>query len=114
MSIKTEMLPKGEVLVRFEGALNRRTVPGIRKQLLRTGRNRAVRSVVADFSEVSEMDTAGIAVLIELMQTLSGKDGELQLTGMSEAILRIIRLARLEQIFEIQADSPAASVESVQ
>lgn len=111
MRIKTEMLQAGEVVIRFDGSLDRRTVPAIRKQVLRVGRNRGTRSVVVDFSQVTEMDTAGIALLVELLQVLSRTDGKLQLAGLSEGIQRIIRLARLEQVFAIKPDAQVTTVQ---
>ncbi len=111
MSVETEMLRTGEVLIRLNGALNRRSVPKIRKHVLRIGRNRTIRSVVVDFAAVTEMDTAGLAMLIELLQVLTRRDGRLKLSGLSEGVQRVIHLARLEQVFEIQADSSVTSVQ---
>lgn len=101
----------GELLVKLDGALDWGTVPEIRKKLLKVSRRKGIKILVADFSRVSDMDTAGVAMLLEVMRALSRKDGQLQLAGLSENIQQIIRLARLDQVFQIRDDSDGKSVQ---
>jgi anti-sigma B factor antagonist len=87
--------------IKLEGPFDRRTSPEIRKKLLRVIRQESPHEVEIDLSGVSSMDTAGVAVLVEVLKSVSETGGELRLTGLNKNAARIIHLARLDQVFKI-------------
>lgn len=98
-----------EMSVRLEGPLDRQTVPAIRKELLASVKGREIKEVEIDLSEVSSLDTAGIAVMVEVMRILSGKQGRLRLTGLSEHAIKVIHLSRLDALFGLDNRSAGRS-----
>lgn len=88
-------------LVRFEGVLDYSTAPGIRRKMLKILRDKDVERLEIDFSAVDSIDTAGLALLIELVGYLKRRGGGLRLKGANEQVLRIIHLVRVDSLFEI-------------
>jgi len=57
--------------------------------------------LVVDLSEVSYIDSSGLAVLIEAMQNVEANGGKFFLVGLQENVRAIFEIARLDQIFVI-------------
>lgn len=102
MQLKVGETESGYLTISLQGRLDCETVPGIRKQLLKIARGKGVNSIRVDITNVTGLDTSGLAVFVELMKQLSRKNGRLRLAGVSENIERMIRLTRLDEVLEIQ------------
>lgn|GEM_PF-2645891 len=87
-----------KVVLEIQDALDRNTVPEIRKQILKIIKKRDIRQVDILAHGVTSMDTAGVALLLETWRTLEKKSGALKLRGLNEGALRIIQLARLNDV----------------
>jgi anti-sigma B factor antagonist len=59
---------------------------------------------VIDLSNVSYIDSSGLAVLINAMRKVEAYRGRLYLTGMQESIRSIFEISRLKQVFRIRRD----------
>lgn len=101
MNVKIHQIQPDRLTVELEGPFTIETVPVIRREILKQARKRGIRSIDIDFSGVSSVDTAGIAVLVELLRVLSRRQVELRLSGLSDNTRRMLHLARLEQTFEL-------------
>jgi len=55
-----------------------------------------------DISEVKSIDSIGITFLIGVYKTLSGKDKKFKLIGVSDSILQLLKIMKLDEIFEIE------------
>ena len=64
--------------------------------------------LVVDLSEVSYIDSAGLAALIEAMQKVEGYGGKFMLSGLQETVRSIFEISRLDQVFHIFPDAAAA------
>jgi anti-sigma B factor antagonist len=64
--------------------------------------------LVIDLSRVSYIDSSGLAVLIEGMQNVEAYGGKFSLAGLQENVRPIFEIARLDQVFIIFPDVPAA------
>lgn len=104
-SPEKDLLREGIFSTHLEGAVTMTTAPIIRKALLGAARKHEVREIRIDFSRVTMLDSAGVALLVEIWRGLSRRGGTLRLTGLSAPARRLIQLARLDQIFEIRDDS---------
>lgn len=62
------------------------------------------RQLVVDLSQVSYIDSSGLAILIEGMQTIEGYGGKFALAGLQESVRPIFEIARLDQVFRIFPD----------
>ncbi len=61
------------------------------------------RNVLVDLSAVSYIDSSGVASLVEGFQTAKKQGLEFGLIGVSDSALSVLRLARLDKVFEIDA-----------
>src|SRR5438477_11095761 len=57
--------------------------------------------LVFDFSDVCHLDSAGIEVLVECMEEAVKRNGDLKLAAISPTIAAILRLTRVDCLFEI-------------
>jgi anti-sigma B factor antagonist len=64
--------------------------------------------LVVDLSQVSYMDSAGLAVLIEAMQKVEAYGGKFMLAGLQETVRSIFEISRLDQVFQIFPEADAA------
>ncbi|MEO5337514.1 MAG: STAS domain-containing protein [Magnetospirillum sp. WYHS-4] len=87
------------VVVAFQGDVDLESSREARKVLLEAaGRKKAL---LVDLSGVSYIDSSGVASLVEALQTAKKNGQALALVAVSEAALRVLRLARLDKIFVI-------------
>ena len=64
--------------------------------------------LVVDLSQVTYIDSSGLAVLIEAMQNVGGYGGKFALSGLQESVRPIFEIARLDQVFRIFPDTASA------
>ena len=64
--------------------------------------------MLVDLSDVSYIDSAGLAALIEAMQKVEGYEGKFMLAGLQETVRSIFEISRLDQVFQIFPDADAA------
>jgi len=71
--------------------------------------------IVLDCSQVLQMDSAGIEVLLYCMQEAMKRDGDLKLAAVSPAAATIMELMRVDRLFEVfeTADQAARSFQAV-
>lgn len=96
--VKRAMEENDKVAVWLDGSVDFDTVPRIRKELLRIAKDKNTGSLIIDFTEVTKFDSAGLAMLVELWQLLTERRAGLELRGLSENALRLLRLAQLDQL----------------
>ena len=98
MKHNVEERPAG-IVVALDGDVDLQTSPDARKVLLESvGRGRAV---FVDLSGVGYIDSSGIASLVEALQRSRQQGNPFALAAVSEAALRVLRLARLDKVFRI-------------
>ncbi|HEC69835.1 MAG TPA: anti-sigma factor antagonist [Candidatus Omnitrophica bacterium] len=99
MKIREEK--QGEVLIyALEGEVNINTSPELRKafdKIIREGQ----KKVIVDFSEISYIDSSGLATLIEMYQRLKKNGGRLRLCAMGEKVRSVFEITKLVKLFEI-------------
>lgn len=101
MELQNGHLESNKISVKLKGALNRTTVPEIRKGLLKSAKQTGIEEMEIDLSDVSNLDTAGIALMVEVLRVLSSNGGRLHLTGLNQSAVKMIRLSRLDSAFDI-------------
>ena len=68
--------------------------------------------VIVDLSGVTMIDSSGIAGLLEAFQSARNHGKGFILASVDESVLRVLKLARLDTVFEI-ADDVAAAKQSL-
>jgi anti-sigma B factor antagonist len=81
------------------------------KPLLESDRPR----MVLDCSQVQHIDSAGIEVLLESMEEVMKRDGDLKLAALSPSCAAILELMRVDRLFEVfeTADEAARSFRAI-
>jgi anti-sigma B factor antagonist len=100
------------LVVAFEGDVDLQTSPEARKVLLEAVGHGG--TVVVDLSGVNYIDSSGIASLVEALQRARQLGGALSLAAVSEAALRVLRLARLDRVFKVFPDVATALEDGAQ
>ncbi|MGF1594014.1 MAG: STAS domain-containing protein [Kiloniellaceae bacterium] len=97
---------RGCLVVDLGGEIDLDRAPEVRNLLLDcVGRG---CDVLVDLSQVSYIDSSGIASLVEALQR-AGKGGTgLGLIAVSPAVLRVFELARLDKVFAMHPDLDTA------
>lgn len=97
----------GTTVVRLKGDVDLQHSPEARKVLLAAVKGG--KPVVVDLSEVSYIDSSGVASLVEGLQQARKLGSQLALAAVSDGAMRVLHLARLDKVFVI-ADDVAGAV----
>ena len=96
----------GKLVVKLTGDIDLEHAPKVRELLLDcVGRE---KDVVVDFTGVDYIDSSGVANLVEALQTANRQATGFQLVSVTGQAMRVLRLARLEEVFAIHDDLAAA------
>lgn len=93
-------------VVRLAGSVDLEHSPEIRRRLLDAVEKQG--SVFVDLSEVTYIDSSGIACLVEALQVARTQDANLDLVAVSRQAMRVLELARLDMVFSIHDDMASA------
>jgi anti-sigma B factor antagonist len=89
-----------EAVVTLNGEFRMATIASSRRKLLRLARKNP-KVLTIDMAEVQTIDTAGIAVLVEILRALHGTGCKLLLTGLRDQVRRMVGLTHLDQVLEV-------------
>ena len=94
-------------VVAVQGEIDYHSSPMLRQQILdQLGQG---RSLIVDMSEVSFVDSSGIASLVEGLQYARGRQLAFALAGVQDGPMRVLHLTRLDSVFSIHASAQAAA-----
>ena len=89
------------VLLIVEGQVDMHTSPELRRHLL-GALDQQSSPVVADLTNVSFIDSSGLATLIEALRGMARYGGKLRLVGLAPAVKNLFQLSNLTSIFDIR------------
>lgn len=95
------------VTVAVKGDVTIQSSPQLRKAL-KPCFTASMKEIRVDLSGVSFMDSSGIATLVEGLQWSRAGGGRFVLTGLRDTVRDVFELAKLETVFEIVEQDPAA------
>jgi anti-sigma B factor antagonist len=94
------------VLVRLKGEVDLSWSQQVRKQILDA--LGASKCVGVELSQVSYIDSSGIAALVEGFQNARSKGSKFGLVAASNPVMSVLQLARLDKVFPLFASVEAA------
>ena len=98
---------KGDVvIVALKGEIDLEYSAAMREILLEAAGKGS--GVVVDLSGVTMIDSSGVAGLLEAFQSARKRGKGFILASVDESVLRVLKLARLDTVFEIADDIEAA------
>jgi len=83
-------------VVHLAGCIDYRTVPEARRRLLKQA---GKGDLDIDLAGVTQIDSSGLAILIEVFQVARRAGRRVRLTHASRRFSKLVRLARLEKLF---------------
>jgi anti-sigma B factor antagonist len=87
-------------LVRLQGHLGIDSSPDLRDRLLAILQRQPPKTIVVDLTEVSVIDAAGIATLLEALKIARNRQATLCLKGLQGRIVRLFEVTGLQEVFE--------------
>lgn len=84
----------------LEGEIDLHVSPNV-AQTLRRMIARKPKQLIVDLTDVSYIDSSGLAVLIEAMQNVQAYGGHFGVVGLQESVRTIFEIARLDQVFQV-------------
>ena len=97
----------GATIVRPKGDVDLQRSPILRDQLKSVSEKKPGRLIV-DLSDVSYMDSSGVATLVEAMQLARRGKYPLVLCSLQDRVKSIFEIARLDTVFQIAPDLDSA------
>ncbi len=99
--------------LRVSGEMDLSTVPAVERDGLNALADPAVLTLVLDLAEVTFIDSTGIGTLVRLRVAAESHDKRLILAAPSDAVLRVLALTSLSDVFTIEPPlSPASAREA--
>ncbi|MGB5438472.1 MAG: STAS domain-containing protein [Gammaproteobacteria bacterium] len=89
----------GASVVVFSGEIDLQSSPVAREILIKCFKKTGKTKVIVDLSEVSYIDSSGVASLVEALQAAKKSGGMFALAATSEPTRRVLELARLDKVF---------------
>ena|SRR5438874_13590877 len=93
-------LPDESNVLPLEGEIDLHVSSRVAESLRTMSEQKPARLVV-DLSDVTYIDSSGLAVLIEGMQNVEAYGGKFFLAGLQDNVRSILEIARLDQVFII-------------
>ena len=106
MAVASITEQSGRTVVALSGEIDMEEAPKVRRALLDVMKQK--RDILVDLSQVTYIDSSGIASLIEGLQTARKQKNDLALVSVSQRARRVLELARLDKVFTIHADLSTA------
>ena len=66
------------------------------------------KQIVLDCFKLDYLDSSGLATLVNIYKNLNVRNARMVMCGLSEGILRVIELTKLDKVFEISETFPDA------
>jgi anti-sigma B factor antagonist len=95
------------VVVSIKGDVDLYSSPSVRKVIIALTEKKTP-VIMVDLSDVSYMDSSGVATLVEGLQQTGKYKGRFKLFGLGMAVREVFELSRLDKVFEIYPNEEAA------
>ena len=98
----TSFLENGRLTVALTGEIDHHCAKHYIKAIVAKIDSYTPDECILDFSEVSFMDSSGIAVVINALRSMTQIEGKLIITGISPQPLRVFRASGIDKLVEIK------------
>ena len=95
-------------IIDVRGEVDLYSSPKMREAIFSAMKQRPLPTIIVDLTHVTYTDSSGIATLVEGLQISQERQARFKLVGLSQAVLEVFQLARLETVFEIYPTLEAA------
>jgi anti-sigma B factor antagonist len=110
MEIREKKTDSGTAIVELEGMLvlgrESQEVESTIEKLVQNGN----KKIIVDLTKVSYVDSSGIGILVGSFGHCKRGGGAMRLTGVSDNILKIMKLTRVDQVLQVDASLQEADL----
>lgn len=86
-------------VMHLSGEVDLNESPNVRNQILKIISKK--NPLLVDLSKVEYIDSSGVACLVEGLQTSRAQGTDFALIGVSDAVMQVLQLARLDSVFTL-------------
>ena len=94
------------IVVALSGEIDMEEAPRVRRALLDSLKQK--KDILVDMSQMTYIDSSGVASLIEGLQAAREQKNDLALVSVNPRARRVLGLAQLDKVFTIHADLATA------
>jgi anti-sigma B factor antagonist len=94
-------------ILELEGEIDLHLSPGVAQELQALVKQQP-KKLIVDLTRVTYMDSSGLAVLLEGMQSVESYRGKFCLIGVGDPLRTVFESSRLDQVFRIYPDLKTA------
>ena len=98
----TSFLENGQLTVALTGEIDHHCAKHYIKAIVAKIDSYTPDECILDFTEVSFVDSSGIAVVINALRSMTQIEGKLLLTGISPQPMRVFRASGIDKLVEIK------------
>lgn len=101
-----EIATRGDLpglIIDVRGKVDLFSSPKMRSAILEAINHKGISQVSINLTEVTYLDSSGVATLVEGLQRARSRHCRFVLFGLQDATREVLELARLDRIFEIRA-----------
>ena len=107
MEIYYDEVDSEVLVVKADGGLNARTADGFVTDLEKLV-DAGLRKIIVDCSSLNYISSYGLGILVRLHGRLARHGGDVKIASVKGVIVEVLRLTKLNTIFEIYPDVPRA------
>lgn len=100
IELKSDVTSLEEAVIHVKGEIDMNTSPKLR-ELLKSPEAQKMKKITVELSSTTYMDSSGIATLVECLQSLASRKGQLILKAMKPEVKAVFEIAHLTEVFEI-------------
>jgi len=109
MELDIKAKSKGNIyIIDVRGEIDLYSSKMLRDYIFTTIKQHQPRTVIVELTDVTYIDSSGIATLVEGLQLAKEYDTRFKLAGLSRIVLEVFQLVRLERVFEIYPNEEEA------
>jgi anti-sigma B factor antagonist len=71
------------------------------KNIIESELNAGIKFIALDLSELNSINSAGLGILIGILNKVKTKNGTMKMLNINERILNIFKITKLDLVFEI-------------
>ena len=116
MELDIETRLEGDIyILNVRGEIDLYSSTMLRDYIFTTIKQRQPKALIVELGKVTYIDSSGIATMVEGLQLANKYDTQFKIAGLSQIVLEVFQLVRLERVFDIyptEEEALKASLES--
>ncbi len=109
----TVTIKKNILVVCLSGELDHHTSKDVKNLIEEIIKNRSVKNLVLDFTNLTFMDSSGIGVIVGRYKLINSMGGRVVISGAANNVNKLLHMSGIDKIIEL-FDSPECAIKTLQ